>query len=80
MRLVSERLVESALKTLMIGSIDRIEQKLGHLWAHREDKTEFTDEEEEMYELFMDLRESILDYGNEQICKIKGKRWEKKSK
>lgn len=79
MKLISERLAESALRTLMIGSIDRIEQKMGHLWGqHKDDDQEFTKEEEDLYDLFMELRESILDFGNEQICKIKGKKWEKK--
>jgi len=79
MNLVDKENAVTAIRTLMIGSIDRIEQKLGHLWGH--DKPEgdyFSDEEEEIYELFMDLRESILDFGNEQICKIKGKPWKKK--
>ena len=79
MRLISSVSAESALRTLMIGSIDRIECKFGYLWGHDKDETdEFTDKENEMYDIFMELRESILDFGNEQICKVKGKKWEKK--
>jgi len=79
MRLVDRDNAVTAIRTLMIGSIDRIEQKLGHLWGHeRDEEGEFSDDEEEIYELFMDLRESILDFGNEQICKIKGIKWTKR--
>ena len=80
MRLVSTNLAETSLRTLMIGAIDRIEQKFGYLWGHDKDENaEFTEEEERLYEEFMELRESILDYGNVQICKIRGKKWEKKN-
>jgi hypothetical protein len=76
MKLVSTDSAVSALRTLMIGSIDRIETKLGDLWGHfKSEDEEITDEEEEIYELFMELRESILDFGNQQICKVKGTSW-----
>lgn len=78
MRLVSTNSAETAVKTLMIGSIERIEKSFGHMWGHDKEESEITDEEEEMYEVFMDLREAILDYGNEQICKLRGIKWKKK--
>jgi len=78
MKLVSTNAAETAIRTLMIGSIERIEKSFGHLWGHDKDESEITDEEEEMYEIFMELRENILDYGNEQICKVKGIQWKKK--
>jgi predicted hydrocarbon binding protein len=78
MRLVSTHAAETALRTSMIGSLDRIEQKFGHLWGHNKNEDELTDEDEDMYEIYMELREEILDYGNEQICKLKGIQWKKK--
>lgn len=78
MRLVSTDNSVVALRTLMIGSIDRIEKHMGHLWGIDKDEEDLTDEEREIYEEFMDLRESILDFGNEQICKVKGIKWTKK--
>ena len=51
---------------------------MGHLWGIDKDEEDLTDEEREIYEEFMDLRESILDFGNEQICKVKGIKWTKK--
>ena len=79
MKLVSTDAAVVAIRTLMIGSIDRIEDKLGDLWGHfKEDDEEITEREEELYELFMELRESILDFGNQQICKVRGIKWTKK--
>lgn len=79
MKLVSTDASVTALRTLMIGAIDRIETKLGYLWGHYKPEDEdTTEEEDEIYEQFMDLRESILDFGNEQICKVKGMKWQKK--
>lgn len=71
---------EVAIRTTMIGAIERIENKLGFLWAHGKEDGDpsITDEQAELYEIFMDLREEILDFGNQQICKIKGVKWEKK--
>ena len=79
MKLVSTEASVTALRTLMIGAIDRIETKLGYHWGHYKPEDEdTTEEEDEIYEQFMDLRESILDFGNEQICKVKGMKWQKK--
>ncbi len=78
MRLVSTHAAETAVRTLMIGAIDRIEQKFGYIWGHNKEEQELTEEDEDMYEIFMELRESILDYGNEQICKLKGIRYDGK--
>ena len=79
MRLVSTDNAVAALKTLMIGSIHRIEQKFGDKWGHfKNEDEEFTEEEDELHALFMELRESILDLGNEQICKVQGKKWTKR--
>lgn len=78
MKLVSTNAAETAVRTLMIGSIERIETKLGYLWGHDKEDADITEEDEEMYDLFMELRESILDYGNEQICKLRGIQWKKK--
>lgn len=80
MKLVSTDTAAIALRTLMIGSIDRIENKMGYLWGHfKEDDEETTEEEDDLYEIFMELRESILDFGNEQICKVRGTKWTKKN-
>ena len=71
---------EVAIRTTMIGAIERIENKLGFLWGHdkQEGDPSITEEQEDLYDLFMELREDILDFGNKQICKVKGIKWEKR--
>lgn len=57
------------LKTVMIGAIAAIEEKFGILWGHG--KNALGPNEQRLYELFLDLRKTILDNGNTQIrvCK-----------
>jgi len=59
--------VETLLRTTMIGSISKIEDLFGRFWAHGTPPEERTEKQEKLYELFMELREQILDLGNEQI-------------
>lgn len=61
--------IESAIKTTMIGAISEIENTFGHMWGHK--KRDTTEEQDELYEDFMELRERILNIGNFQIRKIK---------
>jgi hypothetical protein len=71
---------EVAIRTTMIGAIERVERVFGHLWAHEKQDGDptITEEQEQLYDLFMELREEILDFGNKQICRVKGIKWEKK--
>ena len=57
--------VQKRIKTTMIGSISSIEKIFGDLWGH---ECEFrTAEQEELYQVFVELRTEILDNGNLQI-------------
>lgn len=78
MKLISVYAAETAVRTLMIGALERIENEFGDLWGHNKEDNEITEEDEDMYDRYQELRESILDYGNEQICKLKGIPWKKK--
>ena len=78
MKLISVDNAETAIRTFMIGSIDRIERYMGHMWGHMKNEGETTPEEDELYEMFMELREEILDFGQQQICKMRGQKWKKK--
>lgn len=78
MKLISVHAAETAVRTLMIGALERIENEFGDLWGHNKEDNEITEEDEDMYDRYQELRESILDYGNEQICKLKGIPWKKK--
>lgn len=69
---LSNKDIEKLIKTTMIGSIAKIENVFGPFWAHGKKRHERTEKQQRLYELFMELREQILDLGNEQIGKIKG--------
>lgn len=71
---MTQNKVEKALRTIMIGAIDRVEQHFGDLWGFNGQGTE----NKEIKERFLQFRESMLDYGEAQICKLKGTKWEKK--
>lgn len=55
------------IRTFMIGTIDLFEQYFGEVWGHDKEENDITDEEEEFYEKFLELRERILDLGNQAI-------------
>lgn len=62
-------LMTKRIRTTMVGAIDSIEKILGFLFLETQDR-ELTKEEEEMKELFLDLRKEILDKGNNQIRQL----------
>lgn len=62
--------VEKLIKTTMIGAIDRIEQRFGRFWGFGFPEEDRTEKQNLVYEIFMELREDILDIGNDQIRKI----------
>ena len=61
------RKAETTFKTIMIGSIVRVEEYFGHLWAHGKDNP--TEREEEFRVLWDELRNEILNHGNFHIRK-----------
>lgn len=67
---LSNRHAEQLIRTTMIGSIARIEKVFGPFWGFGKDPEERTEKQDRIYSLFKELREEILDLGNEQIRKI----------
>jgi hypothetical protein len=59
--------VETRFKTIMIGSLARIEDYFGYLWGHGKD--ELTDRQKEFKNLWDELRNEILNHGNFHIRK-----------
>lgn len=57
--------IEKRLKTIMIGSISRFENTFGYLWNHGEDID--TDQHEFFRRKWDDLRNDLLNHGNNQI-------------
>jgi hypothetical protein len=62
---------ESYIRTTMIGAISKIENKFGSFWGFSKSPEERTENQTKLYELFRELREEILDLGNEQIRKCR---------
>jgi hypothetical protein len=56
------------LETTMIGALARFETSFGHLWGHHKDFEEKLTEKEEYFDnVWQDLRNNILNHGNNQI-------------
>ncbi len=56
-----DEIIEKRMRTIMIGSLARFEEFFSYLWIENsEDKDYFVN-------LWQEARESVLDYGNNQI-------------
>lgn len=67
---LNNKRAEQLIRTTMIGSIARIEKVFGQFWGFGKEPEERTEKQDRVYSLFKELREEILDLGNEQIRKI----------
>lgn len=63
--------VESLIRTTMIGAISKIEERFGVFWGFGKPDEERNEKQEKIFNLFRELREEILDLGNEQIRKFR---------
>lgn len=63
-------IMKAKIRTTMIGALDTLEKRMGHLWGEHLDDDDLTPEQEEMRDLFEDVREEILDKGNHQIRNV----------
>lgn len=66
---ILKSLMQNRIKTTMVGAISSIEKYLGFLFAQNEER-ELTPEEQEIKDIFLDLRKDILDKGNTEIRKL----------
>ena len=55
--------IETRFKTIMIGSLAKIEDNLGFLWAYDTDD-KLTDEQQKYLDIWENLRNEILNHGN----------------
>jgi hypothetical protein len=61
-------LISKKIQTTMIGSLSRFETGFGHLWAHhKKHEEELTDQELYFDNIWQDVRNNILNHGNNQI-------------
>lgn len=54
--------IDSACRTIMIGSLDEMEKAFGHLWGHNEENP--TEEQEQWFAIWQEVRTRILDKGH----------------
>jgi hypothetical protein len=57
--------IETRLRTIMIGSLSRIEESFGYLWNHGDDPQ--NDKQDDFADKWENLRAEILNHGNHQI-------------
>lgn len=58
--------IERKFKTTMIGALDRFEKVFGFLWGNNHNN-QLTQDEEEMLDMWEDVRTQILDNGNNNM-------------
>lgn len=63
----TEKIIRKKIETTMIGCLARFEAAFGYLWG--QDKEILSKEEEKFSNVWEQVRESILDHGNNQIRK-----------
>jgi hypothetical protein len=64
-----EQDIEKKIKTTMIGALASFEKRFGKLWGHDKSKEEeLTPQEHRFLQIWLEVREEILDRGNAQIA------------
>lgn len=62
------QLASRRLETTMIGALARFENSFGHLWGHHKNlDSELTEQELYFDNIWQDVRNNILNHGNNQI-------------
>ena len=63
-------IMRKKIKTTMIGAIATLEEQFGFLWGEGLDEDELTPEQDEMRDIFEEVRNEILNKGNHQIRNV----------
>ena len=66
--------VKRAITTSFIGAISEFEKAFGYIWGHN--KQELTENQQKFLELWKQIRNNIMNVGNEQ-CRIMDREFEK---
>lgn len=65
---IAIQIAEKRIETTMIGALSRFENIFGYLWGHHKNHNEqLTDKEVYFDNLWQDVRNNILNHGNQQI-------------
>lgn len=61
-------IAKKRIKSSFIFPIAKLEEIFGEMWGEfKEEDKDLTPEEQRMFEKFMEWRQAVLDYGNNQI-------------
>lgn len=61
-----KEIIQRKFTTTIIGSLDSVEKVFGYLWAKGISPDELTEKEEKFRQLWLELRQEILDKGHNQ--------------
>ena len=61
------KIVETKLRTTMIGEIAKVEQFLGKIWGYGLNEEQCTNSQLDWYEVWQQCRNEMLNIGNSQI-------------
>lgn len=62
-----KQLVESCVKTIMIGELAKFEAFFGELWGQGLEDKDCTQKQREFYDIWQQCRHEILNYGNKNL-------------
>lgn len=65
------KIIETKLKTSFIAPLDYFENAFGILWGHGKSVSQLTNEERKFREIWNDIRNDVLNNGNNQIRAVK---------
>lgn len=66
-----DKILSTKVNTVMIGAIAAFEESFGFLWGKGKEQEDFTKEELEFYELWQNVRNKVLNNGNNQLRALK---------
>lgn len=65
-KLKIKELIESFIKTIMIGELSKFESFFGELWGHGLREEDCNEKQKDFYEIWQQCRHEILNFGNKQ--------------
>lgn len=62
-----KELIQSYIKTVMIGELSKFEAFFGNLWGHGLMEEDCTEKQKDCYEIWQQCRHEILNFGNKNV-------------
>lgn len=78
---ITDEFIRKNVTSAFIYPIHALEEKMGFLWGeHKSEEEQLTPEEQKFFDLFMEWRKLVLDYGNMVIRRSKNEMRKLKSR